>query len=300
MAQDNGFGIVMTKIRYFIEAVLLYGVFYGFKIMPVETASRFGGWIGRSIGPRTGKSRKALKHLKAALPDLSSEEHQRILIGMWDNLGRVIAEYPHIRNISKNRTTIEGAELLAPYMGNDKGVMFAGAHLGNWEIGCAAPFLQLGLEVDSAYRAPNNPWAEHILLNARTLNKRLRAYTKSRTGGRSLLKAAKEKRNIVILFDQKYNEGMNVPFFGHDAMTNPAFVQIPQKYGLDLLPARIIREDNARFRLIVHPAIPLHLDDGSPRDDMDVMREAQDMLEGWIKEHPEQWLWTHKRWKNIK
>lgn len=288
---------MISKIRYFCEAALLSLLLLFFKILPVEKASAIGGWIARKIGPRMGASRRALLNMKRAFPDLSDDEYGALLNDMWDHFGRIIAEYPHIRNIAKNRTVIEGKEYLEPLLGDDQGAIFAGAHIGNWEVGCAAPFLQLGVEVDSAYRAPNNPWVERLLLNARTLNKRLRSYSKSSTGGRALFKAAKEKRNIVILFDQKYNEGINVPFFGNDAMTNPAFVQIAQKYGLSVVPVQIIREDNARFRLIVHPPMSLNNEDGSKRAIEDVALEAHQMLEVWIRQNPAQWIWLHRRWK---
>ncbi len=288
----------MQSIRYFIEAVLLYALYGFFKILPVESASNLGGWLGRVIGPLLGASGKAERHLSLAMPDLSQDQKKTIIVQMWDNLGRVIAEYPHLRHIAGKRTTIESDIDLNIYKGSDKGIVFVAAHIGNWEIGCIAPYLQTGLEIDSTYRAPNNPWVADFLLRLRTLNGVLKSYPKSRQGGMSLIKAMKQKRNIVILIDQKYNEGIAVPFFGQDAMTNPIFVQLGQKYGLDVIPVHILRTGSARFCLRIEEPLRLEDDDGRARSEYDVIKDAHAVLEGWIREQPGQWLWLHRRWKD--
>ncbi len=288
----------MQTFRYFLEAFCLCIFTVIFKCLPVEAASNFGGWLGRTIGPRMGASGKAHRHLEKAMPELSVAQRETIVRGMWDNLGRVLAEYPHIETISRDRTVIESSVDVDQYKCGDKGAVFFSAHIGNWEMGCSAPYLQLGIEVDSTYRAPNNPWVDHLLFKSRTLGNKLKSYSKSRKGGAALLKAAKQKRNIAILIDQKYNEGIEASFFGHSAMTNPIFVQLGQKYGLDVLPAHIVREGPARFRMYVDAPLELYEEDGSPKSEADVIRAAHRHLENWIRTNPEQWIWLHRRWKD--
>jgi len=289
---------MIKNIQYFLEAVVLYAVFFILKALPARTASNCGAWLGRHVGVRLGASKKALKNLSRVFPEQSSEEHHAILVKMWDHMGRVFAEYAHIRYIAEHRTTIDQPELLEAHRNSDKGAMFISGHIGNWELGCAATYLQTGIKIGSAYRPLNNTYADSLLVKARTLNHFLPSFAKSRIGGRAMMKHAKAGGNIVFLIDQKYNEGIETPFFGHAAMTNPAFVDIARKFNLDLVPVRLLREDDFRFKLKIFPAISLTDKNGETRDTLDVISEAHRLLESWIVETPEQWLWLHRRWKD--
>jgi len=285
---------MITKIRYLLEAALLHALFFIFKLMPPERASNVGGWIGRTLGTRLAASRKAVRNLKRAMPDLDEDSQTRIISEMWDNLGRLIAEYSHLETISRDYTTIEGAEHLKPYIAGEKSAVFIGAHLANFEVPALCAYLQHDLAIDSTYRAPNNPYSHDILSSIRNLNGKLKAYPKSKTGGRSLMKAVKAGRNIGILIDQKYNEGVSVPFFGHDAMTNPVFVQLAQKYGCDIVPIRIIRDESCHFRFILGEPMAFKKDETVET----LIKRAHILLEEWITEKPGQWLWLHRRWKD--
>ena len=276
----------MTAVRHALEAFGLLVLLGIFRCMPWQMASNVGGWLGRNIGPRLAASRKAKRNLETALPDLA--DHDVVIQGMWENLGRVVAEYPHLQTIAEKYTIIEGLE----HVGEEDQCLFIAAHLGNWELNCLAPLLQEKLEIDITYRAPNNPFVDRILMRMRSPNGMLHAHSKSREGGISLLKAIKAGRHIGILIDQKYNEGVDVPFFGREAMTNPVFVQLAQKHGMKLLPVQNIRLEDGTFKLIVNPAMDLD----KPVEA--VITDAHMLLESWIKERPEQWLWLHKRWKD--
>ena len=282
---------MITKLRYICEAALLYCLFFIFKLMPPEIASNIGGRIGRSIGPKLAASRKAKRNIERALPEADNDT---VIYDMWDNLGRLIAEYPHIESISRDYTKIEGVENLEPYIKGERSAIFIGAHLSNFEVPALCAYLQHGLAIDSTYRAPNNPYSHSILSKIRSLKGNLKAYSKSKIGGRALMKATKDGRNIGILIDQKYNEGVSVPFFGIEAMTNPVFVQLAQKYDCDLVPIRTIREDSCHFKFIVYPPMDFQKDETVES----VIARSHVLLEEWIKEKPGQWLWLHRRWKD--
>jgi len=290
----------MKKIRYAFEAVFLYLIFAIFKYLPAKTASNIGGWIGRVIGPRLAASRKAHKHILMAMPEISNERANEIVRGMWENLGRVIAEYPHLEKISRYYTTFENEErLLSLLEKEDQPLIFIGGHLSNWEINSIALLTHHNRSVDATYRAPNNPWVARLLDHARTLGGRLKAYPKSTESGRKIMQALKQGHALGILIDQKYNEGINVPFFNLPAMTNPVAVLLCQRYRCPLVPVKNIRgKDGCSFRIITYPPLDLFNEDGSPRPAEDVIKEAHALLEAWIREHPEQWLWLHHRWKN--
>ena len=284
---------ILTKIRYAFEALGLSLLLLIFKILPAQTASNIGGWIGRSIGPNLAASRKARRNLERALPDLSEARKDEIITGMWDNLGRLIIEYPHLEELSLDHTQIIGEDNMRAGLENPNGAVFFGAHFGNWEINTIAALLQYGEKVDPTYRAPNNPWSDKLLMRARTLNGQLVAHSKSRQGGKSMIESLKNGGRLGILIDQKYNEGLSVPFFGMEAMTNPFFVQLAQKYKCSLVPLCNRRVDGGGFSLTFYPPL-----DVEGRSVDDVIAEAHGLLEEWITEKPDHWLWLHRRWKD--
>jgi KDO2-lipid IV(A) lauroyltransferase len=280
----------MKQVQYLVEALALYILYFFFSLLPPDKASDIGGWIGRKIGPRMGATRKADKHLSTALPELSAAEREKAILEMWDNLGRVVAEYPHLEFISRERTEIHGRSIVEDLIESGNGAIFIAAHLANWEVDCAALLTQFGHPIELTYRAPNNPWVDHLIKHARTLGGQLKAHPKSRDSGRHIISALKEKRYLGILIDQKYNEGVAADFFGQPAMTNPVFAQLAQKYDCPVIPVRNERTGPAQFRLTVHE--PLDLDASVD----DVIKEAHRLLEMWIKDRPGQWLWLHRRW----
>jgi KDO2-lipid IV(A) lauroyltransferase len=283
-------------IYYRIEAALAWLLFLMFRVLPVDWASNLGGFLGRTIGPRLGSSRRAIKHLKAALPD---SNHDQIILDHWENMGRVIAEYPHLESIAQKRVTIENPELLQAVFDKNQGGVLIAAHLGNWELNGAVMLLQFGKTLDLTYRAPNNPFVARMIENFRTLKGRLQAFPKSRDSGRKIMNTLKTKGYLGVLVDQKYNEGISIPFFGHPAMTNPIAFQLAQKYQCPLIPVQNIRTKGAHFKIIIHPPIETHQTDGSPRPLEDMIQEMHLMLEGWIRDNPEQWIWMHRRWRNL-
>lgn len=281
----------MKKIRYLIEAALVRGLIALFRLQDAQKASALGGKIARIIGPRLSASRKALRHIETSLhcpPDRS----RVILRDMWDNLGRVFAEYPHLYSIMQHHVILEGAENLEGLSYSNKPAIFFSAHLANWEI--AAPSLRREhIDVDLIYRAPNNPYVETILQDCRSMNGALRTYPKSSHGMRQVMSALKQGRRIGILIDQKYNQGVEADFFGQPAMTSTAFIQLAKKFQCPLIPVRVERLDQgAEFRVSVFPSLDISKDDDA------LLKEAHALLESWISERPSQWLWLHKRWKS--
>ncbi len=286
----------MKHLFYIIEVIVLYILLGVFKILPLDTASALGGWIGRVFGPIFGGEKKARKNLERAFPDLPKTEHDKILRGMWDHLGRVFAEYPHLRKIGAVRVTVKGGDILSNVLSGDQGGAFCGGHLGNWESNVAFLWMQHNVPTHITYRALNNPYADRLLSRIRTFNGKMPAYPKSRESGKHLIQALKDKQFLGILIDQKYNEGIAVPFFGQPAMTNPVFVQLTQKYKAPLVMIRSKRLKGANFELTIHPPLDLFDEGNKPLPLEDVMGNAHTLLENWIKDTPQQWLWLHRRW----
>jgi KDO2-lipid IV(A) lauroyltransferase len=225
-------------------------------------------------------------NLRLALPELAAQ-HPAIIRGMWDNLGRTMAEYAQLGPLG-DRIEIIGAKQVQVALASGKTAIFFSGHLANWEIPARA-VKACGLELALVYRQPNNPFVDRLLRHARLPVTRTLA-AKGGEGAKALIGLIRQHRSIGMLVDQKMNDGLSIPFFGHPAMTAPAMVKLAQKFDLPLYPVEIERLRGARFRVIIHPALVV------PADLTVALTEINALLESWIRKHPEQWLWVHRRW----
>lgn len=291
---------MMKKLRYRLEGILCLILIRIFRIMPLDMASATGGFLAQSIGFfMVGASRKADKHLRYAMPDLTPPQRRTIVQGMWNNLGRVFAEYPHLEQIARERTNVINPQNIATLKDNPTGAVFIGLHQGNWEIWAAMALLKFDVQVDITYRAPNNPIVDNLVSECRSLGGRITGHPKTASSGRKIMSLLKNKGNIAILIDQKYNPGLDIPFFGYNARTNPIAFQLAQKYDCPLIACQCIRTKGANFEMIFHPPIPTKDEDGEPFALEELIKDTHIMVEDWIRQNPGQWIWLHKRWRNL-
>ncbi len=280
----------MKQLRYWIEHFFLI-LLHGFcKILPWHAASALFGKIAAFAGTRMAMNRKAVRNIRAAL-ECDENAAKQIARGHWNNLGRVIAEYPHLKNIATHHVRFDGIQHLERLRDDGQAGILFGAHLGNWEVLPHALLHHVDLAMHPVYRAPNNPMVDKRLHHFRSPDGRLTPYSKSRQGMVGMVKALKNNEHLGLLIDQKYNEGVDAPFFGMNAKTGTAFIELAQKYDCPLVPLRCVREDDG-FLIEARPPLAI-----KSRDVMDILADAHTLLEDWIKQHPDQWLWLHRRWK---
>jgi KDO2-lipid IV(A) lauroyltransferase len=271
--------------------------FAAFRALPIDVASAIGGTLARWIGPALGISKRARKNLAAALPGLSAPEIDHTIKGMWDNLGRVVAEYPHLHNIRGfvpgGRVETVGFEHVDRALAAGRGIIFFSAHLANWEI---VPFTthKYGIEAVTIYRAANNPLVDRMIVGLRSEAGEI--IPKGSAGARRAIATLRRGGNLGLLADQKLNDGIPVPFFGRPAMTAPALARFALHFDCTVLPAQVERLGGARFRLTVHPPLALPQTGDRDADVTTLMTKVNQMLETWIRARPEQWLWLHRRW----
>ena len=280
------------RIRYFFEYLLVRFVYALFGLLSLDRSSALGGWIGRTVGPHLAITQRAHDNLAHALPELSGQDRDRVIGDMWDNLGRIFGEYPHLGEHS--HVEVIGAEHVDRLLEDGNGALFFSAHLGNWEI-VSLGATRRGVDLIQIYRTANNPWVERLIQRARAPIGG-RQHAKGTRGTRHMLRALKRGEQVAMLVDQKYNEGIAIPFFGRDAMTTPAVAELALRFQVPVIPARVERLAGARFRLTVYP--PLDLPDTGDRqaDVRSVMMTINQTLEQWIRDRPGQWLWLHRRW----
>ena len=285
------------RARYWLEYVLARTLFALFGALPLDRASALGGWIGRNVGPRLAITARARANLRHAFPDLDAAGIERVTRGMWDNLGRVVAEYSHLGDFhiyEDDRVEVIGVDHAERLRDDGIGGIFFAAHLANWELPSLAAS-QRGLPLVQIYRAANNPHVDRLIVRAREAVGGAH-HPKSPAGARELLKALRRGEHLALLVDQKFNEGIAVPFFGRDAMTAPAPAELALRFQVPLVPVRVERLDGARFRVTVYPPMTLRDTGDRAADVLDAMTRINALFEDWIRERPEQWLWLHRRW----
>jgi KDO2-lipid IV(A) lauroyltransferase len=280
-----------------IEACGAALFFAAMRVLPMDAASALGGALARLIGPRLGISTRARRNLATALPELSSDEIERIVRSMWDNLGRVAAEYPHLPRIrvfpAGGRVETAGIEYLDRAIAAGRPVIVFGGHLGNWEIAALAAG-QYGIDVAQIYRAANNPLVDRMIARCRGTASEF--IPKGAVASRRALAALRRGAHLTLLVDQKLNDGIPAPFFGRDAMTAPALALLALHFDCAVLPARVERVRGAHFRLTIEPPLPLPKSGQRAADVATLMAAVNQTLETWIRDRPEQWFWLHSRW----
>ncbi|MGH7088397.1 MAG: lauroyl acyltransferase, partial [Stellaceae bacterium] len=246
-------------LRYALELAGARAIYGFFRLLPLDWASAFGGFLARSIGPRLGASKRAVINLRQAMPELGEARIAEIVRGMWDNLGRVIAEYPHLGEIDvfdpDGRVAHEGIGEALTCRDQGKPCLFFSAHYGHWEIAAIAA-VQASFPTITVYRPPNNPFIDRLLAEAR----RPVGSTfipKGPAAGRRLVEALESGASLLMLVDQKMNDGIPVPFFGRKAMTAPALARLALRFRCPVVPTRIERLAGAHFRITILPPLPL-------------------------------------------
>jgi KDO2-lipid IV(A) lauroyltransferase len=286
------------RLRYSAEAAVFFAFMGFFRLLGLETASRVGGWIGRNLLSLLPPDRVARANLAAAFPDMPAAERNAIRRAMWDNLGRVVGEYPHLARFSPhgedprityslpNGVTVEGMK--------NRPLLFLSAHLGNWEV---MPILahQLGLEGAAVVRPPNNPFVADWVARQRRI-KGPDTMIAKHNAARGMLAQLRAEKMLCMLVDQKLREGVAVPFFGRDAMTTPAPAALTLKTKAHLLFASNKRLPGPRFHVTVWPDIDFAATGNEADDSHRLTAAITARIEEMVRADPSQWLWIHNRW----
>ncbi|MEQ8355466.1 MAG: lauroyl acyltransferase [Kiloniellaceae bacterium] len=286
-------------VRHAGEGLLQFLLLGFFWILPLDWASNLGGWLTRQIGSRLSVSRRAMKHLRIAFPDMPEAECKRIVAGMWDNLGRLVAEYPHLGRIADpetGRIEVIGNERLEELRHAGRPFIVVSAHMANFELMPIAAYKH-GHNLTVVSRPVNNPIIQRILLYFRQRpTGDWGKIPKGVSGARQAVKLLQEGLNLGVLVDQRVSQGVPLPLFGQPARTNLGIAKLAIEHDVKVFPAHLERLGGARFRLTVEA--PLQRPDlgDNQAEARAMMTEVNRILERWIRHRPEDWLWLHRRW----
>ncbi len=286
------------RLRYGAEAALFMAFMGLFRILGPDAASALGGWIGRHVFSRLPPDRVARANLAAAFPEKTNAERDTIRMAMWDNLGRVVAEYAHLDAFTNTgpspRIRVRNHVQAQTAIAQGKGVMFLSGHLANWEMMPITGNL-LGFDGATVVRPPNNP---HVARYLEVQRGRLgpKEQIAKHNAMRRMIAQLRKGKALYMLADQKLNEGVPVPFFGRDAMTTPAPAALALKLGVPILMASNRRVGGARFEVAIHPGPAFTPTGDEAKDTLALTAAITARIEEMVRADPAQWLWIHNRW----
>jgi Kdo2-lipid IVA lauroyltransferase/acyltransferase len=271
---------------------------------PHKTAN-LGARTARMIGPLLREHRIGRQNLRAAFPEKSDAEIEAILTEVWDNLGRFGGEFAHLdrvwnydpENPQRGRIELPDATIAMfdKLIKDGKGALIFSAHLGNWELpALAAP--AYGLDSAVLFRRPNIAAVDRAVQDIRAVNMGEMIATSLDAPVR-LAHALKRGVHVGMLVDQHYTRGVDVTFFGRTAKANPLLARLARQVECPIHGVRIVRLPGDRFRAEVTDEVEPVRDATGAIDVQATTQKINTIIEGWVREHPEQWLWLHRRWR---
>jgi Kdo2-lipid IVA lauroyltransferase/acyltransferase len=266
----------------------------------------FAGALARKIGPLFPEHRLGRDNLRAAFPDKSDAEIEKILAGVWDNAGRVVVEFAHLDEFCLEGFGPQTADVVtyAPetmtryrqVMAGGKATIIFGAHLANWELPAIGAKM-VGMDSAVLFRRPNiGSISDAVVKMREPLMGQLVPTTLDAPV--KLARMLQSGIHVGMLADQHYTRGVDVLFFGRRCLANPLIALLARQTECAIHGVRVVRlPDRNSFWAELTDAIAPPRDDAGRIDVAGTMQAITTVIEGWVREHPEQWLWLHRRWR---
>ena len=286
----------MKKIKYFLEFIIIIFLFLIFKIMGLNLASFIGGKIGSFFGPFFRSRKLIISNILKAKPDLSSLEIKMIIHNMWGNYGRILSEYMFLKKFRNSKfeknLVIEGKEILKQIKDNKEPVIFISGHFSNFEL-MAMQIEKSGINLSAIYRPLNNIFLNVIMESLRKKYICKKQIKKGITGIRDSLTLFKNGYSIALMIDQRVSEGIKSNLFNRQALTTTVPAQFVKKFNCKVVPIYIERVNGVNFKIKINTPIiyPKNTSIEKITDDLNLW------LEKMILKNPNQWIWSHNRWK---
>ena len=286
----------MKSIKYFIQFIIISFLFLIFKFVGLNFSSYLSGKIISFIGPLFRSKNLIKSNILKAFPNLSQRKVNKITKKMWNNYGRILAEYIFIKGfrVSKfeNNIEIEGQHILDKIKKDNESVIFISGHFNNFEL-MAMQIEKSGINLAAVYRPLNNKFLNSIMERIRKKYICKNQIKKGISGTRLLLSFFKKKTSIALMIDQRVSQGIKSNFFKHEAFTTTIPAQFVKKFKCKIVPMYIERIKGTKFKLTVYE--PLIYSDHESIESITL--DLNRILEKLILKNPDQWIWSHNRWK---
>ena len=285
----------MKKLIYFIEFILVNIFFIFFKLIGYKSSSNLGNLIGKLFGPMFRSKKLIVENLKKSNISLK-QSYIEVASNVLGNYGRIFSEYPFLKSFRNgeldNFIEINGKSYLENIIKEKKRVVFVSGHFNNFEL-MAMQIEKSGIELCAIYRPLNNIFVNKIMEKIRTKYICKKQIKKGIAGTRQIIKNLKKGSSVALMIDQRVREGSKVNFFGSLATTTTIPAQLIKKYQCELVPIYIERKKKHYFKM--HISKPIKVSSKKTTEEITLFLNL--VLEKMILKNPEQWIWTHDRWK---
>ena len=286
----------MKYIKYFFQFIFVIIFFSFFKILGLRISSAIGGKMFEMIGPLFRSKNLIHSNIKKAFPDINLKDLNKMTKLMWNNYGRVFAEYMFIKDFridnSNSKIKIKGQEILDKIKGEGKPVVFISGHLSNFEL-MAMHLEKSGIKLSAIYRPLNNIFLNKIMERIRKKYICKNQIRKGVGGLKKLINLKKNNYSTALMIDQRVSQGIATNFFNQEALTTTVPAQLVKKYKIPVVPIFIERINDINFRIVIKNPINFN-NEASVKD---ITSQLNHVLEEMILYKPEQWIWSHNRWK---
>jgi KDO2-lipid IV(A) lauroyltransferase len=286
----------MKLTKYFFQFLLVMIFFLIFKILGLKSASYISGKIISLIGPLFRSKKIIESNILKALPKLENNDTKNIIYKMWNNYGRILSEYIFIKDFRnskfKDNLQIEGQEILEKIKLNNNPVIFISGHFNNFEL-MAMHIEKTGINLAAIYRPLNNKFLNFVMERIRKKYICKNQIKKGISGTKQMLSFFKNGSSIALMIDQRVSQGIKSNFFNNEALTTTIPAQFVKKFGCNVVPIYIERIKDVKFKLTVYE--PLEYSDNETIESITL--DLNICLEKMILRNPEQWIWSHNRWK---
>ena len=287
---------MLQKIRYFFEFLTIIFLFLIFRILGIKISSYIGGRLGSMFGPFFRSKQLIRSNIINALPNLTKQELEIIIKKMWNNYGRILSEYIFIKKFRNSNLNdnllVEGNEILQTIKKSHEPVIFISGHFDNFEL-MAMQIEKSGVKLSAIYRPLNNIFLNKIMENIRSKYICKNQIKKGAASIRELLTMFKNGTSIALMIDQRVSEGISSNFFGQKALTTTIPAQFVKRFNCKIVPIYIERISGVNFKMRINEPLNFSKDESIEKitDDLNLY------LEKMILQKPDQWIWTHNRWK---
>tara|TARA_B000000475_G_scaffold270827_1_gene267240 strand:+ start:793 stop:1653 length:861 start_codon:yes stop_codon:yes gene_type:complete len=286
----------MKIVKYFFQFLFFTIFFFLFKILGFKISSAIGGKLFEIIGPIFRSKKLIDTNIKKAVPNINSEDLKKTTRLMWNNYGRIFAEYVFIKSFRNgklnSRISIEGQDILEEIKKLNQQVVFISGHFSNFEL-MAMHLEKVGIKLTAIYRPLNNIFLNIIMENIRKKYICKNQIKKGIGGMKKIIHLKRQNYSTALMIDQRVSEGIRSNFFNNPALTTTIPAQLVKKFKIPVVPIFIERVNNLNFKITVSK--PINFTDSDSIEK--ITDDLNKVLETMILHKPEQWIWSHNRWK---
>ena len=286
----------MKRLKYFVEFFLIKILFFFFRLLGYRKSSNIGEKIGKFFGPFFRNEKIILDNLKYSSIGEDEIDRKKIVSSMWGNYGRILSEYPFLKDFRNEKLDeyikVNGLNYLEDLVKSKKSAIFVSGHFNNFEL-MAMIIEKNGVNLAALYRPLNNYFLNETMESIRKNYLCKKQIKKGKSGTRDIINLLKQNYSIALMIDQRVSEGIKINFFGRDAFTTTIPAQLIKKYNLDVIPVYIERKNNLFFDVQFEKPISFSNSIGT----VQITEKLNNILERMILKNPDQWIWSHNRWR---